>query len=115
MSPEISLEELSPMIRLHSATVVEALPVGSYASGHLPGAVNLPLDRLESEAPHLLPDRDANIVVYCSGPTCNNSHLAQQKLSAMGYSHVCVFRGGKAAWKDAGLPLEVAPPLEAAS
>ena len=106
MSPEITLSELSPKIRSRAAVVVEALPAASFASGHLPGAVNLPLDRLESDAKERLPDRDAEIVVYCSGPTCNNSHVAQRKLTAMGYSRVRVFSGGKAAWKDAGLELE---------
>jgi rhodanese-related sulfurtransferase len=106
MSTEITFEELSAKIRSRSATVVEALPSASYAAGHLLGAVNLPLDRLETEAAARLPDRSAEIVVYCSGPTCNNSHVAQRKLAAMGYAHVRVFSGGKAAWKDAGLALE---------
>lgn len=105
MSTEITLDELSPLVRLHTATIVEALPGASYAAGHLPGAVNLPLDRVESDAARALPNRDADIVVYCSGPTCNNSHVARRKLASMGYSHVRVFTGGKAAWKDAGFEL----------
>jgi rhodanese-related sulfurtransferase len=108
MSHEITLNELSPKIRDRAAIVVEALPAASFAAGHLPGAVNLPLDRLESDAKERLPDPDAEIVVYCSGPTCNNSHVAHRKLTAMGYRHVRVFSGGKAAWKDAGLALEYA-------
>ena len=109
MSHEITLNELSPKIRDHAAIVVEALPPAHFAAGHLPGALNLPLDRLESDAKVRLPDPDAEIVVYCSGPTCNNSHVAQRKLAAMGYTRVRVFSGGKAAWKDAGLALETAP------
>jgi rhodanese-related sulfurtransferase len=84
------------------------LPLAHYASGHIPGAVHLPLDGFEGAAASALPDRDADVVVYCSGPTCRNSHLAAEKLAALGYRSVRVFAGGKAEWKDAGLPLEVA-------
>jgi rhodanese-related sulfurtransferase len=39
-----------------------------YDDAHLPGAVNLPPGRVAELAPRLLPDKDAEIVVYCSGP-----------------------------------------------
>lgn len=88
--------------------VAEVLPLASYASGHIPGAVHLPLDGFDAAAARALPDRDADVVVYCSGPTCRNSHLAAEKLAALGYRSVRVFAGGKAEWRDAALPLEVA-------
>lgn len=49
--------------------LVEVLSPSSYASGHLPGAINLPLDKLAVLAPTLLPDKNAEIIVYCKGPT----------------------------------------------
>jgi rhodanese-related sulfurtransferase len=107
MSQEISAQELSSEIQKGSVTVIEVLPESSFISGHLPGAMNLPLEGFEAAAVARLPQRNAEIVVYCSGPTCPNSHLAGKKLSGMGYTQVRVFAGGKAAWKDAGLPLEV--------
>jgi rhodanese-related sulfurtransferase len=106
MTQEITLEELRSKIGDRTAVVVEILPEASYASGHLPGALNLPLDRVEAEAGQRLPDPRGEIVVYCSGPTCKNSHIARSKLTAMGYERVRVFSGGKATWKDAGLELE---------
>ena len=39
-----------------------------YDDAHLPGALNLPPDRVADLAARLLPERDAEIVVYCSGP-----------------------------------------------
>ncbi|APR74668.1 Transcriptional regulator, ArsR family protein [Minicystis rosea] len=90
-------------------TLAEVLPSAYYASGHIPGAVNLPLDGLDATAARLLPDRAADVVVYCSGPTCKNSHVAAERLASLGYRSVRVFTGGKAAWKDAGLPLTVSP------
>lgn len=50
-------------------TLVETLPAPFFRHTHLPGAINLPPDEIDSLAPTLLPDKDAAIVVYCAGPT----------------------------------------------
>lgn len=50
-------------------TLVEVQSQGSYQRGHLPGAINLPLDQFEARVSELLPDTGARIVVYCSSPT----------------------------------------------
>lgn len=52
-----------------NVTLVETLPESHYHEAHLPGAINLPPDRVREMAPQLLPDKDAEIVVYCGGPT----------------------------------------------
>jgi rhodanese-related sulfurtransferase len=44
--------------------LVEVLPASEYAEDHLPGAINLPLRRLEQQAPKVL-DRQRAVVVYC--------------------------------------------------
>jgi rhodanese-related sulfurtransferase len=49
--------------------LVETLPATAYHHAHLPGAVNLPPDRVAELAPQLLPDKSAEIVVYCASPT----------------------------------------------
>ena len=49
--------------------LVETLAPVAYAHAHLPGAVNLPPERVRELAPTLLPDKGAEIVVYCSSPT----------------------------------------------
>jgi rhodanese-related sulfurtransferase len=46
------------------AQLVEVLPANEYAEDHLPGAVNLPLRRLEQQATEVL-DRQRAVVVYC--------------------------------------------------
>ena len=50
-------------------TLVETLPETTYHHGHLPGALNLPPDKVKVLAPTLLPDKNAEIVVYCASPT----------------------------------------------
>lgn len=49
--------------------LVETLSENSFQHAHLPGAVNLPPDKVKQLAPELLPDKSADIVVYCANPT----------------------------------------------
>jgi rhodanese-related sulfurtransferase len=46
------------------AQLVEVLPANEYQEDHLPGAINLPLRRLEAEARELL-DPSRPVIVYC--------------------------------------------------
>lgn len=108
-TPIISETELAASLAGdHPPIVAEILGPQYFASGHLPGALNLPLDGLVENAARLLPDKTAAIVVYCASSTCQNSHIAERKLRSLGYQNVRVFAGGKAAWKDAGRPLVAA-------
>ena len=54
---------------LHDAQLVEVLPAEEYEEEHLPGAINLPPDRVRELASRVLPDKGAEIIVYCSSPT----------------------------------------------
>src|SRR4029079_9164136 len=89
-----------------AATLWWALPRMYFADSHLPGAVNLPHDRVRELAPTLLPDRDAPIVAYCANLPCHNAGIATRELIAMGYRNVREYAEGKQDWLDAGLPVE---------
>lgn len=103
----ISREELQLRTSGPDAPIlVEALPSRYFSEGHLPRALNINFDEIRERAGALLPDRTAPIVVYCASPTCTNSDKAAVQLRALGYSDVSVYKGGKADWQAAGLPLE---------
>jgi len=66
----ISSDELkAKMDRKDDFVLVEALAKASYDHAHLPGAINIPPDQVADLAPTLLPDKNADIVVYCASPT----------------------------------------------
>jgi rhodanese-related sulfurtransferase len=66
----IPREDLKDKIdRGEDFVLVETLPEEQYRHTHLPGALNLPPDRLRESAPELLPDKEAEIVLYCGSPT----------------------------------------------
>ena len=70
MVETISREELKAKIdRRDLFLLVETLPEIAYQHAHLPGAINLPPDKVKELATRLLPDKNAEIVVYCASPT----------------------------------------------
>jgi rhodanese-related sulfurtransferase len=102
------LKAKTPMI------LVEALGEKHYRDGHLPGALNIPHERVRELAPERLPDKSAFIVTYCANTPCQNSRIAAQTLEALGYTNVAEYVEGKQDWVDAGLPLEQSSPAKAA-
>ena len=70
MDFEITREQLKQkMDRREVFFLVETQSPLMYEDAHLPGALNLPPNRVAELAPRLLPEKDAEIVVYCAGPT----------------------------------------------
>jgi rhodanese-related sulfurtransferase len=70
MVETISRDDLKGKIdRGEDFTLVETLAQVAYQHAHLPGAINLPPNRVAELAPQLLPDKSAEIVVYCASPT----------------------------------------------
>ena len=70
MPNTISRDELKAKIdRKDTFLLVETLADTAYHHAHLPGAINLPPDRVRELAAQLLPDKGAEIVVYCASPT----------------------------------------------
>lgn len=106
MTTPISRHELQAKLANREPPVlVEALGSAYFADAHLPGAINIPPDQVDRLAPRLLPDPEAEIVVYCSG-TCRNSEATARRLEELGYGQVLVYREGKEDWIEHSLPVE---------
>ena len=106
MPAPISREELHQIVTTgEPVTLLEALGAAYFADAHLPGALNMPADQVDTLAPRLVPDGDAPVVVYCSG-TCRNSEIAAERLEHLGYTNIRVYLGGKEDWVEHGLPVE---------
>ncbi|WP_243373866.1 rhodanese-like domain-containing protein [Microvirga solisilvae] len=86
--------------------LIEALPEKYFSHAHIPGAINMPHDQVDQLAGSVLPRKDATVVVYCASATCQNSHIAAERLMQLGYNDVQVYVEGKKGWVDAGLPVE---------
>ncbi len=95
--------ELRARLRKGLVTVLDVRPPEEFAAGHLPGAINVPIDKLERALPKL--PRDREVVAYCRGPYCLMSFEAVAKLRKRGLK-ARRLEEGFPEWKAAGLPVE---------
>ena len=84
-------------------TVLDVRPEEEYAAGHLPGAINVPVDRLASYLAKLPKRRE--VIAYCRGPYCLMSFEAVAQLRRRGLK-ARRLENGFPEWKAAGLPVE---------
>lgn len=101
----VSRKDLVSRLRDGLVTVLDVRPEDEFASGHLPGALNIPFGKLEDRLSELPADRE--IIAYCRGPYCVLSFEAVAALRARGYI-VRRLEDGYPEWKAAGFPVEAA-------
>lgn len=75
-----------------------------FAKDHIKGARHVGRGILERDIETIIPDKQAEIILYCGGGY--RSALAADSLRQMGYMNVYSMDGGIRAWREAGYPLE---------
>ncbi len=75
-----------------------------FASGHLPGAINVSRGTLEFKIWDKVPDQNAKIYVYCQ--TAIRSALATKTLNDLGYKNAVLMNAQFHEWVQAGYPVE---------
>jgi rhodanese-related sulfurtransferase/DNA-binding transcriptional ArsR family regulator len=100
----IGREELLRRVKAGQVTVLDVRPAGEYAAGHLPGAVNIPVDELADRLGEL--PTDVEVVAYCRGPYCVFAHDAVRFLVARGRRAVRL-HDGVVEWRQAGYAVTV--------
>ena len=99
----VSREELAARLTTGDVVLLDVRPEDEFAAGHVPGALNLPLDWLEAAMARL--PRDREVVAYCRGPYCVLSFDAVEALRARGFQ-ARRLEDGFPEWKAAGLAVE---------
>ncbi|MCH7937681.1 MAG: metalloregulator ArsR/SmtB family transcription factor [Proteobacteria bacterium] len=102
----VSQAELSERMREGLVTVIDVRPAEEFAAGHLPDAINIPLDRFDRDL-ELLPT-DGDVVAYCRGPYCLLAFEAVNRLRDKGID-ARRLEDGFPEWKLAGRPVERTP------
>lgn len=99
----IAPTELNALRQTGTIDLIDVRSPAEYAGGHVPGARNVPLDRLDPAA--IAQARSGGALhVICQGGV--RSRKACDQLLAAGLSDLVDVTGGTNAWKAAGLPLE---------
>lgn len=95
----LSYEHLQAKITAQEDFVLlDVRSLDEYNSGHIPTAVLLPHDEINSKAEALLSDKNKEIVVYCRSG--RRSAIAAEALGKLGYTNVQDF-GGISRWQGA--------------
>ena len=101
----VSRKELAQRLKAKSAIVLDVRPEDEFALGHVPGALNIPINELKRRLVEL--PKDQEIVAYCRGPYCVFSFEAVALLRKRGFL-VRRLEDGFPEWKAAGLATESA-------
>lgn len=83
---------------------VDVREESEWQAGHAVGAIHLGKGIIERDIETTIPDKEAEIVLYCGGGF--RSALAADNLKKMGYRKVISMDGGMRGWREAGFPEE---------
>jgi rhodanese-related sulfurtransferase/DNA-binding transcriptional ArsR family regulator len=101
----VPVDQLLERIRRGEVSVVDVRPAAEFQAGHVPGALNIPLEELEARLDQLDPARE--VIAYCRGPYCVLAYDAVHNLREKGF-RARRMEDGYPEWKSAGLPVEKA-------
>lgn len=98
--PDISIAELKKAIADKKVTVIDVNGGESYKNGHIPTAINFA--SVQGNLASALPkEKDALIVAYCGGPSCNAYTRAANAATKLGYTNVKHLSAGISGWLQA--------------
>jgi len=100
----VDRNSLIQRVKEGAVIVLDVRPMEEYQSGHIPGAISIPLEELEQRLSEL--PQDQEIVAYCRGPYCLLAIHAVEILRAKGF-HAIRMEEGVQDWRARGFPVTV--------
>jgi rhodanese-related sulfurtransferase len=100
----MSIQDAKALFDRGAVTMIDVRDAADYASAHIPGALQIPLARIEAEIPYL--PKDKAIVTYCTCPNEESSGAAVEILAHAGISNAWALHGGLVPWRKHGYPVE---------
>ena len=89
---QISQEVAKDMMDTQDVIILDVREQDEYDSGHIPGAVLLPVGTIdETTAAEVIPEKDSTVLVYCRSG--NRSKTASSTLAELGYTNIYEFGG----------------------
>ncbi|HEX7889637.1 MAG TPA: rhodanese-like domain-containing protein [Ramlibacter sp.] len=102
VSPEAAVQ----LMNREKAVVVDVGEAEEFASGHIAGARNVPVNQLEQRLPEVVKNKGVPVILVC--PSGARAQRALGVAKTLGYEKAVVLGGGLRAWKEANLPVEKA-------
>jgi rhodanese-related sulfurtransferase len=102
--PWVNTTQATQLINREDALVVDVREPNEFAAGHVLGAKNVPLAKLDASGAELTKKKERPVIVYCDSG--ERSAKALTALKKHGFTRVANLSGGMGAWQQAGLPVE---------
>ena len=99
--PWASVAQATQLINRDDATVIDVRDAAEYQAGHILGAKNVPLDRIDGAE---LKRKDRPVILYCENG--DRATKASAALKKQGFDKAVCLSGGLGAWKQAGMPVQ---------
>jgi rhodanese-related sulfurtransferase len=99
----INKDELQKRMQTDGVVVLDVRPDEEYKSGHIPGAISIPLPELKRRINEI--PQNSEVIAYCRGPYCVLSAEAMNILREAGLIALRL-KEGLPEWREAGLPVE---------
>jgi rhodanese-related sulfurtransferase len=100
---ELTVAQTLKAVNGGSARLIDVREDSEWAAGHAKGADHLGKGIIERDIETLVPDKDAELILYCGGGY--RAALAADSLQKMGYTNVASMAGGWRAWLEANGPV----------
>ena len=94
------------LMNREKAIVVDVSEADEFASAHIRGARNVPVNELQNRLPDVAKNKTVPLILVC--PSGARAKRALGVAKSLGYDKAVVLGGGLKAWRDANLPLEKA-------
>lgn len=101
---EVSVAEALQAVQGGSARLIDVREESEWEAGHAREADHLGKGIIERDIEKLVPDKDAELLLYCGGGY--RAVLAADSLQKMGYTNVASIAGGWRAWLEANAPID---------
>jgi rhodanese-related sulfurtransferase len=100
----VKIPELLKRLKSKNIVLLDVRPAGEYKNGHIPDAINIPVEELSAKLRKLAKNKE--YIAYCRGPFCVFADEAVTLLIKKGFKAQRLFEGFPD-WKLKGLPVEV--------
>jgi rhodanese-related sulfurtransferase len=96
----VQVKDAHELWQVKAATFIDVRTPEEYEEGHIPGAINVPVELIPDNLHKLPQDKDALIVVYCKSGW--RASIGMVSVRSLGYSNAKGFNGSWLAWTEAG-------------
>jgi rhodanese-related sulfurtransferase len=105
-SLQVDFPEVHQIWKQGAAVFVDTRSAAYFKRGHIPDAVNVPINRVKQNLSILPTDKEALLITYCGSIECPNAYQLMNIFFAHGYRNVKFFPRGLRGWQALGYPLE---------